>query len=129
MNPYTALANTIKALDPAKVMLNDEDHTLKSLLFMVKHETFRGIRDVIATKIDEIESYLRDANEELKKFEANQRETPRKGPKVDNRKKKKSTPAGPVYDPDCDYGEALQHFDIIEDKESGLFIIQTRPRK
>jgi hypothetical protein len=134
MDAYESLTAAIKTIDAKKIRYDDpNDNTLKSLLLMYKHKTFDSIHDTIKEKLAEINKYLNAARAALDADDFTELENAPapKPPKRDSRKKKnKHNAAGNVYyDPNKDYGNAIQHIDIIQDPDSGLFIIRSKPAK
>ncbi len=85
---YTMLADVIRSYEPDRLC----EGTIQSLRFMLKHETFAPIHEVIEDKILEIAEYFRKQNEQYVEtnLDGKPLNKPKRGPTRDNRKKKKA---------------------------------------
>ena len=111
---YQMLAATVRSYEPDRLC----EDTIKSLRFMLKSEVFAPIHDVIEDKILEVAEYFRKRNDEYiqTNLEGKPVNTPKRGPKNDNRKKKKAQAnAGNL-------GEPALSMDFRMDKNTGLLI-------
>lgn len=111
---YAILADAIRAYDPATL---NEDF-VRSLRFMLKHENFAPIRDVIADKLIEIGEFFARREERIVK--TNLEGKPINKPKrpTDNRKRKKKVSNGG----DIPEGNAPSTMDFIQDPKTGLLM-------
>jgi len=84
---YAALADVVRSYEPDRL----DDNTVQSLKFMLRHETFAPIHDVIADKLIDIGEYFRKKSENTVRttLEGKPLDKPKRGPKTDNRKKKR----------------------------------------
>jgi hypothetical protein len=112
---FQLLANTIRSYEPDRLCEN----TISSLRFMLKSEVFAPVHDVIEDKILEVAEFFRRRNEEVVKtnLEGRPLNRPKRGPKVDNRKKKKvQANAGNLP------GEPALSMEFRIDKNTGLLM-------
>ena len=112
---FQLLANTIRSYEPDRLCEN----TISSLRFMLKSEVFAPVHDVIEDKILEVAEFFRRRNEEVVKtnLEGRPLNRPKRGPKVDNRKKKKAQAnAGNIP------GEPALSMEFRIDKNTGLLM-------
>lgn len=84
---YAALADVVRSYEPDRL----DENTVQSLRFMLKHETFAPIHDVIEDKILEIADFFRRKSENTVRtnLEGKPLDKPKRGPTRDNRKKKR----------------------------------------
>jgi len=82
---YAALADVVRSYEPDRL----DDNTVQSLKFMLRHETFAPIHDVIEDKILEIADFFRRKSENTVRtnLEGKPINKPKRTP--DNRKKKR----------------------------------------
>jgi hypothetical protein len=82
---YATLADVIRSYEPDRMTRE----TISSLRFMLKHETFAPIRDVIVNKLIDIGEYFRNRDERIVRtnLEGKPINKPKRTP--DNRKKKR----------------------------------------
>lgn len=112
---YQMLADTIRSYEPDRLC----EKTIASLRFMLKSEVFAPIHDVVEDKILEVAEYFRKRNDEYiqTNLEGKPLNRPKRGPKVDNRKKKKvQANAGNLP------SEPALSMDFRMDKNTGLLI-------
>lgn len=111
---YRMLAEVVASYEPDRLC----EDTIASLRFMLKSEVFAPIHDVIEDKILEVAEFFRRRNEEYVKtnLEGKPLNRPKRGPKNDNRKKKKvQANAGNL-------GEPALSMEFRIDKGTGLLI-------
>ena len=84
---YAILADAIRSYEPDRL----DENTVNSLRFMLKHDNFAPVRDVIMDKLIDIGEYFRNKEERIVKtnLEGKPINKPKNSPKRDNRKKKK----------------------------------------
>jgi hypothetical protein len=112
---YTMLADAIRSYEPDRL----DENTVKSLRFMLKHETFAPIRDVIMDKLIDIGEYFRNREEKVVKtnLEGKPLNKPKRTP--DNRKRKKKVanagdvPEGSTPGPSISF---------VQDPKSGILL-------
>ena len=112
---YAILAEAIRSYEPDRL----DENTVKSLRFMLKHDNFAPIRDVIMDKLIDIGEYFRNKEERVVK--TNLEGKPLNKPKrpTDNRKKKKKqanagdAPEGSTPGPSISF---------VQDPKSGILL-------
>jgi len=120
-NPMTAghalLANAIRSYEPDRL----DENTVQSLRFMLKHEAFAPVHEVIEDKILEIADFFRKRDERYVKtnLEGKPLNKPKRGPTRDNRKrKKKQANAGDAFE----VGTPGPTMEFIQDPTTKLLI-------
>jgi hypothetical protein len=112
---YAILADAIRSYEPDRL----DENTVKSLRFMLKHDNFAPIRDVIMDKLIDIGEYFRNKEERVVK--TNLEGKPLNKPKrpTDNRKRKKKVanagdvPEGSTPGPSISF---------VQDPKSGILL-------
>jgi hypothetical protein len=112
---YAMLADAIRSYEPDRL----DENTVKSLRFMLKHDNFAPIRDVIMDKLIDIGEYFRNKEERVVK--TNLEGKPLNKPKrpTDNRKRKKKVanagdvPEGSTPGPSISF---------VQDPKSGILL-------
>jgi hypothetical protein len=103
---YASLAEVISSYEPDRL----DEKTVDSLRFMLKHDTFAPIRQVIIDKLIDIGEYFRKRDERIIKTTLDGKPIkPKNIPKNDNRKRKKKqanagdVPSGSTPGPTMDF--------------------------